>query len=119
MFMLASLDLGSAMLCAFSGLVLVWLYPAPSWLCLGVTTCETYPRAVGLLNAYPFSALCDVVLALLAYATHLAFFASIHSFAHLLKWSCMSLTCLCHQAYFLLSLVGSHLSLIHETPSTF
>ena len=84
MFMLASLDLGFAMLCASSGLVLVWLYPAPSWLCLGVTTCETYPRAVGLLNAYPFSALCDVVLALLAYAPigFLCLCASLHACLH-------------------------------------
>ena len=40
---------------------------APLMDCLGVTTCEMHLHGVGLLDAYPFFASCDVVmLALLA-----------------------------------------------------
>ena len=64
--MFASLVLGFAMLSALRGLDLTWLHPMLMWLCLGVTTCEMHLHDAGFLYAYPFSAPCDDVLALLA-----------------------------------------------------
>ena len=58
---------------------------------LGVTTCEIQHRGVGLLDADPFSALCDVMLALLALCypfVFLCFFAFLHSHVH--AWVCVS-----------------------------
>ena len=58
--MLASLDLGFAMLCA-----LLWAYSCavtstPLVAYWGVTTCEAHPHDADLLDAYLFFALCDV-----------------------------------------------------------
>jgi len=60
MSMLASLDLGFAMLCAplWAHSYVVTSIPLVAY--WGVTTCETHPCDAGLLDAYPFFALCDV-----------------------------------------------------------
>ena len=59
---------------------------APLMDCLGVTTCEMHLRGVGLLDAYPFFASCNVVmLALLALChpfSFLCFFAFLHTCLH-------------------------------------
>ena len=62
---------------------------------LDATTCEIYLRGVGLLNAYPFSAPCVDMLALLALATHLAFFSSLHlcTLAYMFMHESMSRPC--------------------------
>ena len=85
MFMFASLVLGFAMPSTLHGLDLVWLHPAPVWLCLGVTTCEMHLCDASLLYAYPFSTLCDDMLALLACApiSFLCFYASLHACLHI------------------------------------
>ena len=81
-----SLVLGFAMLSALCVLDLVWLHPTPVWLCLGVTTCEMHLRDASLLYAYPFSAPCDDMLALLACAPigFLCLYASLHACLHVL-----------------------------------
>ena len=56
--------------------------------CLGVTTCEIHLHGVGLLDACPFSTLCDVMLALLVLCHPFGFLCI---FAHLPTCSCMSL----------------------------
>ena len=61
--------------------------------CLGMITCEIYLRGVGLLDAYPFSTLCDVLLALLALRHpfgFLFFFAFLHACLHVHAWVCVS-----------------------------
>ena len=51
----------------------------PPRVCLDVTTCEIHLCGVGLLDAYPFFALCDAdMLALLALGHPLAFLAFMH-----------------------------------------
>ena len=103
--MLASLNLGFATLCALYGLVLVdpqshqlsvvaSILPKAS---LGVTTCETHLRGVGVLDThFFFSALCDVdMLVLLALCHPFGFLCFFVSFACLLTYSCMSL-CVVH-----------------------
>ena len=52
---------------------------------LGVTTCEIHLCGVGLLDAFPFSTSCDVMLALLALCHpfgSLCFFAYLHACLH-------------------------------------
>ena len=57
----------------------------PSMAYLGVTTCEIQHHGVGLLDSYPFSTLCDVMLAFLALCYllgFLCFFAFLHTHVH-------------------------------------
>ena len=69
---------------------------APLMDCLGVTTCEMHLRGVGLLDAYPFFASCNVVmLALLALCHPFGFSLLLCIFARLPTCSCMSL-CVVH-----------------------
>ena len=98
--MLASLGLGFAMLCALPP------PPPPRWSCScvvtsiplvpkwGVTTCETHPRDVGVLDCEPFSPPCNVyMLALLAWCHpfgFLCFFASLHACLYVHAWVCVS-----------------------------
>ena len=78
--MLASLDLGFAMLYAppWARSYVVTSIPLVAY--WGVTTCETHPCDAGLLDAYPFFALCGV-------ACHVCFvppvWLSMHSFCML------------------------------------
>ena len=65
----------------------------PSCGLLDATTCEIHLRGVGWLDAYPFSAPCVDMLALLALCHpfgFLFFFASLHACLHVHAWVCVS-----------------------------
>ena len=74
------------MLSTLCELDLVWLHPTSVWLFLGVTPCEMHLYDASLLYAYPFSAPCDDMLALLTCAPigFLCLYASLHACLHVL-----------------------------------
>ena len=76
--MLASLDLGLAMLCAPRGFAYM-VTSFPPTVCLDVTTCEIHLRGVGVHDSH-FSSLRPMLICLpcLLCATHLDFFVSLH-----------------------------------------
>ena len=68
--MLASLDLGFAMLDALSGFEVVWLYLTPMRPCLDVTIQDASPWCpVALCTPFPFAAPCDDMLTMLVCVT--------------------------------------------------
>ena len=68
--MLASLDLGFAMLDALSGFEVVWLYLTPIRPCLDVTIEDASPWCpVALCTPFPFAVLCDDMLTMLVCVT--------------------------------------------------
>ena len=93
--MLASLDLGFAMLCTLHGFMLVWLLPS----LLGLVWMWPFMRynpSCWCAWYAPFSAPCDVdMLALLALHHPFGFLHFFASFTHLPTCSCMSL-CFVH-----------------------
>ena len=102
--MLASLDLGFAMLCALRGLMLVSpqghllcvVASIPPRACFDVTTCEIHLHGVGVLETHLFPLRVTLkCLPCLLCAVHLAFFASC-IFAHLPICSYMSLYVIIH-----------------------